>query len=648
MIWDLTTQSQLLCISLDSIPLAIAFNESEPSITIAERSTEISTWSFLSKTKLSSKFLRNSPDSGGQFGFERVPKAIEISIENRMIAVSYRARPLLIYDLHSLDFLGACHNTIGVATGTYPHVVSLPSDPITSIAFNPSPEIQRLAVAYWEGDVALFELDSFKMVNYTRSASQTLTVSADGKTLAGGNSRGKIEIFDFETLGKIYSAVQSSDGVTAMSFTSDSRRLLDIRAYQVNVWEPSVLMRNFVDDNSSEPSGGMAVFMDETHISEADHREATITAIVCAQTGTRAICGKSNGAVDMYDVTYEDKASCPLYKSGGAEVFILDWNEKHSLVASGDLSGCFQVVRLSAEATQRTKATKPILKKQLDYGVSLSQLLISASGTRILVSSPETDQMWCLETGTLLNSYKYDSRINWKWFLHPKAPEAVVKVQDGHIQWYRWGEPHPLSQLVKIRGFPEAATIDMEHAILSEYNGTAALQVIVHQPADPGVRTHNARNTQLYNIVLPTFQSDHESAVATTVFAQQPVSRGPDIDFLIGAFITSLGGRLLIFMSSTGWICSIDLSNAFPHISFRRHFFVPFAWLSSSVRHLTKISERGDVLFVHGQEVAVAVDGLEEFEDIKLNDRMETEGGPAGKRMGGPSFLGRSIDQRQA
>ena len=620
LIWDLTTQSQLLCINLDSTPLAITFDESDPSIIIAERSTKISTWSLLSKDKIFSSYLKSPPEASNQVGFERVPTAIDISTENNMIALSYRARPLLIFDLQSLDFLGSCHSPISLAARASPHVMSLPSNPITSLVFSPSPDVQRLAVAYWDGDIALFDTNSFKMVSSTKSESQILAASADGRTLAGGNSNGKIEIFDFGTLEKFYTVVQSSDGVAAMSFTSDSRRLLDIRAYQVNVWEPSVLMRNSFDDNSSEPSDAMAMSMEEIHISEDGHCEAVITAVVCSHTGTSAICGKSNGAVEMYDLTNESNSSWPLYKSGIIEVSILEWDEKHRLVASGDLSGRVQVVRLSSQSTQRTKAVKMVFKKQLDHGVSIRQLLISASGTRLLVSSSQTDQIWCLKTGTLLKDCSYSSRYSWRWFLHPLIPEAVIKVQDAHVQMCQWEEFLPLSQLVQIRGITEKAAIDLEHAILVEYNGTVALKVLVYEAADPSAKSNNIKDARLYTVALPLLEPSQAPLVATAIFIRQIVSTKPNIDLLIGTVITVLGGRLLVFMSNTGWICSIDLNIPFPHDSFQRHFFVPFAWLSSSDRLLAKVSDRGDILFVHGQEIAVARNGLEEFEVVRLGD----------------------------
>ena len=620
-IWDLSTTSRLLQVSLNSMPLAIAFSDSEPLVTVVMRSTEVSTWSLLSKDRLTSRFPKIPPEAGDHLESTAVPTVVEISTESNMLAMYYRARPLLIYDLQSLDFLGACQGVASYTTGALRQKIAVAHNPITSIVFNPKPELQRLAIAYWDGDIVLIDTDSFKIVRSTRSDSQTLSVSPDGRTLAGGSSSGKIQIFDFETLEKFYSAVPSSDGVTAMAFTGDNRRLLDNRAYQVNVWEPSVLTRNSVDDNTSEPSDAMAVALEEIHLSQRDHSEPMITAIICCYGGTKAICGKSNGAVEMYDIT-EDKSACwQLYKSGVMEVSVLEWNEEHKLVGSADMSGQFRIVRLGAGPTQRPKGSKMILKRQLEHGVSINQLLISASGMQLLVSSSTADQMWCLKTGKPLKSYSYADRTNWKWFQHPTSSQELLRMQDAHVQSYHWDGFQQMSEPIRIGDLAEEeANVDIEHGIVIEYNGTVALKVLVYKAAETGVRSHNIRNAQLYTIALPVDGGQQASLVAKPLFQSKLVSSKPDIDLLIGTVITVLGGRLLVFTSNTGWICSIDLNMPSPHDSFQRHFFVPFAWLSSAVRVLAKVSERGDILFVHGREIAVARNGLEELETVQLDD----------------------------
>ena len=617
-VWDLPTGRQLLRIDLTSMAMAIAFSDTEPFVTVVTRSTEVSTWSLLSKNQLTSRTPKIPPEAGDSLESTAVPTIVEISTESNMLAMYYRARPLLVYDLQSLDFLGACQGIAGNTTGALRHKTADVNQHITSIVFNPKPELQRLAIAYWDGAIDLIDTDSFKIVRSTRSDSQTLTASPDGRTLAGGSSSGKIQIFDCETLEHIYSAVPSSDGVTAMAFTGDSRRLLDNRAYQVNVWEPSVLTRNSIDDNSSEPSDAISLALEEIHLSHRDHSEPIITAIICCYEGTKAICGKSNGAVEMYDIA-EDKSSCwQLYKSGAMEVSVLEWNEEHKLVGSADMSGRFQVVRLGVGPTQRPKGSKMVLKRQLEHGVSISQLLISASGMQLLVSSSMADQVWCLTTGKLLRSYSHADRTNWKWFQHPFNSQELLKVQDAHVQYYHWNAFQQLSEPVQIHDLAEEeATVEIEHGIVIEYNGTVALKVLVYKAAET---VHNIRNAHLYTIALPVHHGQQASLLAKPIFQSKLVSSKPDIDLLIGTVITVLGGRLLIFTSNTGWICSIDLNIPFPHDSFQRHFFVPFAWLSSAVRVLAKVSERGDILFVHGREIAVARNGLEELETVQLED----------------------------
>jgi hypothetical protein len=81
-----------------------------------------------------------------------------------------------------------------------------------------------------------------------------------------------------------------------------------------------------------------------------------------------------------------------------------------------------------------------------------------------------------------------------------------------------------------------------------------------------------------------------------------------------GAF----GGRRLIFISEMGWICSVDFDKTAPYESFQRHFFIPFAWLSTRATIISMVTARKDILFVRGHEVAIVKKGLETAEVMPI------------------------------
>lgn len=611
-VWDVNSRSKLLRIKMTSIPLSIAFDEKEATLVIASRSTEISTWSILSRQQLHSHIPENVLENRDPNLIERVPVAIEMSVESNMIAIAYRSRPLLIYDLHTMEFLGACPSPGRVAEDTSWH--------ITAIEFNPNTDLHRLAVAYWDGDIAIFDTDSLKLVRSAKAESQILAVSTDGRTLAGGSSSGNIRLLDFETLETIHSISPSMDGVTALTFASDDRRLLDTRAYQINIWEPPVLTRDSIDDNQSEPSDAITLYQDETSASD-NSQEVSITSVVCCFGGTRAICGRSNGAVEMYDLTEERPSCSQLYRHKGSliEVSTLDWNEEHLIVASADVSGRFQVVRLREDVPPKMKAVKLLLSRRLDYAVNIQQLMISTSGAQILVSSSQADQVWSLETGEILKSYNDISRTNWKWFQHPSIPKQIIRFQDANVQAYEWQNFQSISEPSYIHAVSDnEMTIDIENSMLVEHNETIALKVLLFNAVKAAGSSLIVKNAQLYTIDISTLHLNQEPLTPVQVFTNSLPLTKPDIDLLIGTVISVLGGHLLLFMSKTGWICSFDLSFSLPRDSFQRHFFVPFAWLSSPTRALTKVTERRDILFVNGGEIALAINGLDEVENVSL------------------------------
>lgn len=614
-VWDVRTGMKVLEIKLDYTPFSMAFNELESTITIATGSLEISTWSLQSKERTSAHALDNVLKTEDPRKIGQVPAIIQLSTECGMIAVAYRSRPLLLFDLEAMQCLGACYSPGGGADDTSYYV--------TSVAFNPNPETKRLVVAYWDGTIALFDTRSLAMVQMAKELSQILAVSPDGRTLAGGSSSGKIQLFDFDTLDLLYSVTPSDDGVSSLTFTADSRRLIDTRAYQSNVWEPSVLVRNSPDDNHSEPSDTLVGALDALSMT-AQERTINITSIVCCSGGNQAICGKSNGSVEIYDLTAEHKASWPLYKhaSTSTEVSILDWNEDYRILASADVSGRFQVVRLREDPGSRGSIVNIVLDEQLEYSAAVQQLLLSGSGTRLLVSSDQVDHLWCLKTKRIIRSHRGLSRTKWKWFKHPSSPNQMILLQDDSISIYHWRDFEPISDRVLISSpSDQVAALDVDTAVLLRHDGNLVLRMLSDKgsvPSGEGDASRNVKNFRLYTIDLSMLKPGLGKIAPTPFFAEYQASNSPDVDLLIGTVISMIGGHMLVFMTESGWVCSLDLSFKVPHESFRRHFFVPFAWLSLSTRVLAKVTDTRDILFIHGDEIAVAQNGLDEVEVVSM------------------------------
>ena len=126
------------------------------------------------------------------------------------------------------------------------------------MSLNPNAEFPLSAVSYWDDVVFLFDVRAQRALAQTEMFILNMTASFDGKMLAGCDSDGRILIIEFETFQLLHRVSVRDDSITAIAFTSDSSRIIEIRVIQANVWEPSVLVSqngrlaaNFTDESQT-------------------------------------------------------------------------------------------------------------------------------------------------------------------------------------------------------------------------------------------------------------------------------------------------------------------------------------------------------------------------------------------------------------
>ena len=119
--------------------------------------------------------------------------------------------------------------------------------------------------------------------------------------MVAGDAAANVQLYDFEILQSLYHITFPGDSVTAMVFSSDNLRLLDIRGARANVWEPSALVREDVDHRFSERSDSAAVAVVEGSIALHEER-FVINTMLPRRNGVTAICGRNNGVVGVQDL----------------------------------------------------------------------------------------------------------------------------------------------------------------------------------------------------------------------------------------------------------------------------------------------------------------------------------------------------------
>jgi WD40 repeat protein len=141
-----------------------------------------------------------------------------------LLAVARRSGPVEIWSIWDDVLISTFHlsrDTPGV----------LPGISVSHMLFNPNPTIELLAVAYEDGELAIFNTwsDTDREIKSQAAESLTLASTPDGRTLATGDARGVIKIWDFETLTLLYRIKSTEYEVRGLSFSGDGLRLYDIR-----------------------------------------------------------------------------------------------------------------------------------------------------------------------------------------------------------------------------------------------------------------------------------------------------------------------------------------------------------------------------------------------------------------------------------
>ncbi|KAE8443095.1 hypothetical protein EG329_002339 [Mollisiaceae sp. DMI_Dod_QoI] len=615
-LWDVSNGSLLWEYRLESDPMAVNFNDDDRRVVAATRSKQLFTWSTENGNLISQHTWHRNLPLEFQHITSKAPSSVAISPNQKLMAIVYRSLPLCLWDLDTQQHLGFCTKTPDDGSDT--------SNNINSICFTSDPGLNLIAVAYWDGDIAIFETTSRTMRCHAKIQTQVLAVSPDGKTLAGGDSNGNVQLFDFETLQLMY-RVSLSDGVGALAFTGDNLRVMDLRGTEVNVWEPDVLVRkwDYADEDRSEFSSDVSErTMQDAGIPFDDQNE-NITVIQTVYEGTMVICGRASGSIAICDITSSETTFQELCKPKGIMMAILslDWNETHQLAASADASSAFKVVRLFKDCQHTIDVRDEILNAQLPYGHLITQLLISPDGIRLLVSSSTADFIWSLETGSVVSSREIEHRTEWRWLTHPRDITKILLLEDSTLQSFRWDASSILSPEVQTPiSMGNHRFVDLKSMVVQKNDCKLIVKLGLNVEGKPPAALNGTNDTVLYTLDLSQTELPPPSLHPEPLFPSQAVNHTPKVKLLLGTAPGPLGSPLLLFISETGWIYSINLRNSSPHSTFQRHFFIPFAWLSTSASIITGCTVRKDILFVRGHEVAIIGGGLKAAETISISE----------------------------
>ncbi|KAG9240510.1 NACHT and WD domain protein [Calycina marina] len=631
-IWDIRRGKIVHSFQATQRPICLAFDQNL--LLAASNQNSLATWDLDNDGARKPDILWNDTlQTITQF--RRMPCAISISVSHQMLAVAYSGKPILLWDLAGDMFYGNCGKKLSNGE-TSTHVIS-------ALVFNPNVNIGLLAASYLDGQLALLDPFNDQEQCSFRADCHTLAASPDGRLLAGGAGFGIIQVYQFETLRLLYTVKSSNFHIKQLAFSPDGLHFTDIRGSQCNVWEPAVLLRDIVGDDSSDDSSTSVV---EEISSDSKIR---ISAMILHQSLDVAFCGKEDGSVSVYNMRSGVQMGT-LYRHESL-VRILAWWPSSSVVMSVDTSNTILAWKLQQRKPPSWEIDTQLFKYHLDCSSTIIQVLPGEAAGKFIISTRESDHFWSItgrEERVLGHSAK--PRIR-KWIQHPKSPLHIICIDGAYAKiylWDDWSEVTCVCLDIDVEGLQPKSVfpfiMERKPQVLlemSEINGSAYTRELYS--IDVALF-----NIDISNNAKQIQKNDCTDTMDVTASLRSPIPHEllsprirSQIDFLAD-YVSHIVGvsesGKLVFLDIHSWVCSTSLESAFGKaISYSRHFFVPYDWFSGT-RDIVCGLARRDVVFARNNDVAIIKGGLEFAEKVEVS--LEPLGPKRRPGLGFGSFTG--------
>jgi hypothetical protein len=675
-LWDAASGAQLFHVATDSHTLALAFDETEASVTIATRDKYVMIYRVADGSLLHQLPWIDAFAEDTDSGFAPSPSAARISMEQQTLAIVYRSKPVQLWSLDKQHPIGACLRSATHKNDKGGHTVNC-------LVFNTSSANPRLLVSYWDDILVKFDSMTCKPLLTTSTCVTKIAISPNEKTFAGSDGNGGIKVFDFETLQTVHNIQIQGDPISSLAFTSNSLRIVDSRGTQANVWEPLVLFGQDSEAPSSEPSESVHQIVDDI-VETIFHESAIITTLhSCDQSGI-AFCGRNDGRVDTCNLDDPENTMRNLYKHSGSFIGItcMDWSPKARVIASADSAGKFCIMR-STTGTRREWSAEPMVQSRLGQGCIISEILVHPEGSFVLVSSSESDSVWSLSTKKQVALLGRRERIAWKWFVRPAAPSQLLLFEDNILGLFKWEDLDELSasenpvvpiqiertmsgeqtnadaisvssegddlvilqrsksvkrslhgletrsheaMMTKIRVFDLTTLVpdssDIGGSSSPQLSADLAAQSLVFlkssSSSNPGITPSSTAATPNISFAYPSGASRNKSYSRWSSI--RDVADIPDVERIIGT-VKEFDWWHLIFLSKTGWVCSVQIGEDGRKVldQFQKHFFVPSVWRTGNSPLIAKVRRNHDIVIVHQDGVIVVKNGLDNGEHVSFS-----------------------------
>jgi WD40 repeat protein len=580
-LWDVNTWQQIWRLGISQECMSLQFTDEDKMLLGASRSNCLMIWDLTTGELTNDPNWTHNLQGTSHYAFRR-PIYASICVESGLLAVVYRGRDIILWDIEEEQLNGTC----GKETGGQNYVNG-------GLVFGQGMSVGLLAASYSDGDLVVFDVDKGTIKETTLANASSLASSPDGLTLASVDALGTIQLFDFESLKLLYRISSDGCGVRALAFSKNNHRLLDIRGSECRVWDPAILIR---EDINEEISGTISMSTAPVELSlESSEDIILITSVACHEGGEVFFCGREDGSIYIHETTDGSSNQKLLGHACGVSIVSLYFDNGSEMLISVDSSSRVMMHKLSCK-NGVWRASKPSF--DLRVGVAVEQVLSNGECGRILICSSQKASLYSVteDESTVLETLSWENYQHGRWGTQydRKLDETqLVQILGNTAHLYDW---QTLRKLTDTNGILlKDITPELSIQSITLCANTSVIATTFGESLKPNSRPH-----------VVFWNAADLSINVSSAFADPIYQHLRDqIQLLIGSH-----RRRLIFLHHSGWICSANLDGSRADKPVR-HFFVPNDWLSAGVQLMIEVTCNGDIIFVKRHEAAVIKRGLE-------------------------------------